>query len=170
MKSCPCKPNGRSGSSLIEVVIAVGVMAVAIPLVFGALAESGKSGMAAEAETRSVWMVPQAMDEIHASRDGRSQYFPATSNGEVFPPAGAVWGLAFSSQGSVVGKVTKADYDQGVKNLNGTKILYLLTMSATLPLTQTSPVPMLNVKITMEYPSGAPANRRQKLDFYTHTP
>lgn len=155
---------------MIEVVIAVGVMAVAIPLVFGALAESGKSGMAAEAETRSAWMVPQGLDEICASRDGCSQYFPATSIGEAFPSIGEVWGLAFSSKGSVVGKITKADYEQGIKNLNGTKISYLLTMGATLPLTQTGPVPILNVKMTVEYPSNAPANRRQKINFYTHTP
>ena len=49
------------GSSLIETVIAMGTLAIAIPLVFGAIAESGKSSMSSEAETRSTWIIPTCM-------------------------------------------------------------------------------------------------------------
>ncbi len=163
------KPE-KSGSSLIEVVIAVGVMAVAVPLVFGALAESGKTGMSAEAETRSAWMVPICMDEIKASREARSKYFTATTTGQVFPPASEVWALAFSPEGKPLGKVSKAEYDKGVKLVGGARVQYLATLSSTLPKTQTGPTPMLSARITLEYPSGTPASKRQKLDFYTRIP
>jgi len=162
--------SGQSGSSLIEVVIAVGVMAVAVPLVFGALAESGKSGMSAEAETRSAWMIPICMDEIRASREGRSKYFTPTTTGQVFPPASEVWALAFSAEGKPVGKVSKAVYDKGTKELNGARVLYLAAISSAVPKTQTGATPMLSARITIEYPSGAPAAKRQKLDFFTRIP
>lgn len=170
MKIPRIRKSGQSGSSLIEVVIAVGVMAVAVPLVFGALAESGKSGLSAEAETRSAWMVPICMDEIRASREGHSEYFTPTVTGQVFPPTGDVWALAFSPEGKVLGKVSKAVYDKGTKDLNGAKVLYLVAISSTLPNIQTGATPMLAAKITVEYPSGAPAAKRQKLDFFTRIP
>ena len=163
------KPSEKSGSTLIEVVIAVGVMAVAVPLVFGALAESGKSGMSARAETRSTWIVPLCIDEIRASREGRSEYFAATTTGQVFPPTGDVWVLAFSPDGKPIGKLPKADYDKGTTQLNGEKILYLATISAKTT-TQTGATPMLSARVTMEYPSGAPSTKRQKLDFFTRIP
>ena len=106
-----------TGSTLvIESVIAVCVLAVAIPLVFGALAEGGKSNFTAQAETRSTWMVTACMDEIHASRDGKPQYFTATTIGQTFPPAGDVWALAFSEEGRPIpADFPKALYDQGTK-------------------------------------------------------
>ncbi len=170
MKIATDKPPEKSGSTLIEVVIAVGVMAVAVPLVFGALAESGKSGMSAEAETRSTWIVPLCMDEVRASREGRSEYFAPTTTGQVFPPLGEVWALAFSPEGKLIGKIPKAVYDKGTKELNGVKILYLATISSTKPTKQTGATPMLSARITMEYPSGTPAAKRQKLDFFTRIP
>lgn len=170
MDILPDKPPEKRGSTLIEVVIAVGVMAVAVPLVFGALAESGKSGMSAEAETRSTWIVPLCVDEIRASREGRSEYFTATTTGQIFPPTGEVWALAFSQEGKPISKISKAVYDTGTKELNGVKISYLATISATNPPTQTGATPMLSARVTMEYPSAAPAAKRQKLDFFTRIP
>ncbi|MEO7097913.1 MAG: hypothetical protein ABI162_01030 [Luteolibacter sp.] len=155
---------------MIEVIIAVGVLAVAIPLVFGALAESGKSGMSSEAETRSTWIVPACMDEIRASREGHPQYFSSTTTGQIFPPAGDVWALAFSQEGKPIGKVTKALYDRGTKEINGTKILYLASISTESQPVTAEATPMLKTRISLEYPAAAPAEKRQKLDFFTRIP
>ncbi len=96
---------------MVEAVIAVGVLAVAIPLVFGTIAESGKSGVSAQAETRSTWMIPVCMQEIQDSRDGKPRYFTATTIGQAFPPAGQVWALAFNQEGRPVGKISSADIE-----------------------------------------------------------
>lgn len=152
---------------MIETVIAMGVLAVAIPLVFGALAESGKSGMSSEAETRSTWIVPACIDEIRASREGRPQYFSPTVAAQVFPPVGDVWVLAFSPEGKPVGKVDKVVYDKGIKELNGQAVRYFASLSAVTDLTKHGAVPMLRVRISLEYPSISPVGKRQKLDFYT---
>ncbi|MEY3897941.1 MAG: hypothetical protein RLZZ214_3462 [Verrucomicrobiota bacterium] len=175
----PMKKTSKTrGSSLIETVIAMGVLAVAIPLVFGALAEGGKSGMASEADTRSTWIVPSCMEEILASREGRPQFFTKTAVNEIFPPVGEVWALAFSPEGKTlvspdgkpIGKLTKADYDKGIKEINGQPVRYIATLSSAITPTPAGSTPMLRARITLEYPSTSPAKKRQKLDFYTRIP
>lgn len=157
------------GSSLIETVIAMGVLAVAIPLVFGAIAESGKSGISSEAETRSSWIVPACMDEILASREGTPRFFTNTKVGQAFPESGTTWALGFSAEGEPVGKIDKALYDKGTKEVDGKLIRYIATMSATAQVPAAA-TPMMRVQITLEYPSTSPAAKRQKLDFYTRIP
>lgn len=155
---------------MIETVIAMGVLAVAIPLVFGAMAESGKSGMSAEAETRSIWLVPVCMDEIRASREGRPRYFTSTAAAQAFPPNGDVWALAFSAEGKPVGKISKAAYDRGIKELDGQAVRYIASLSAAENPAEAEAAPMLRTRISVEYPSASPAAKRRKLDFYTRIP
>lgn len=167
----PMKKTSKTrGSSLIETVIAMGVLAVAIPLVFGALAEGGKSGMASEADTRSTWIVPSCMAEILASREGRPQFFTATAVNEIFPPTGEIWALAFSPEGKPIGKITKAVYDKGTKELNGKPVRYIASLSAATTPTASGATPMLRARIALEYPATSPAKKRQTLDFYTRIP
>lgn len=156
------------GSSLIETVIAMGVLAVAIPLVFAAIAASGKCSYSAESETRSTWIVAVCMEEIQASREGKPEFFTATSLAEIFPPTGDFWGLAFSFEGEPIAKITRSEYDKGIKEINGKPVRYLATLSAI----QTSkkginPV-ILRTSISLEYPSIAPISKRHKLEFYSH--
>lgn len=158
------------GSSLIETVIAIGVLAVAIPLVFGALAESGKSGMSSEAETRGVWMVPACMDEIRASREGRPRFFEPTAVNQSFPPDGEVWALAFSPEGKPVGKLAKAFYDKGTGQLDGRALGYIASLSSTAATVTGGATPMLCARISIEYPAASPAAKRRKLDFHTRIP
>lgn len=158
------------GATLIEAVIAIGVLAVAIPMVFGTIAEAGKSGMATEAETRSVWIVPACMEEVRASREGRSQYFAKTTIGQTFPNAGDVWALAFSPEGRPIGKLAKSAYDAGVKELNGSRVGYIATMTSAQAPVKAGTTPMLRLHVAVEYPAAAKSTRRSKLDFHTRIP
>lgn len=170
MIACPPTPSRKRGASLVEAVIAVGVLSVAIPLVFGALAESGKSALSSEAETRSTWIIPACMEEIQASRDGRPQFFTATAVGKTFPPDGDVWALAFSADGKPVGKVGKAAYDKGAREINGKPVLYIANLSSETEVPATGPTPMLRTRVSLEYPASSPATKRQKLEFFTRIP
>lgn len=170
MRTSPTPSRPVRGVTLVESVIAVGVLAIAIPLVFGSIAESGKSGMASQAETRSTWIVPVCMEEIRASREGNPEYFTSTRTGDAFPPAGQVWAIAFAQDGSPVGKMDAGAYGSGTRQINGKPVLYIATMSSEKETSATGSTPMLNVKITIEYPAAAPQGKRQTLDFHTRVP
>jgi Tfp pilus assembly protein PilV len=170
MNLTAAKTSENRGSSLIEAVIAMGVLAVAIPLVFGALAESGRSNVSSEAETRSTWIVPACMEEILASREGKPRFFTATTVGQIFPPAGDVWALAFSAEGKPIGKISKSVYDKGTKDVNGQTVRYIATLSSATTTTPAGATPMLRTLISLEYPSALPVAKRQKLEFHTRIP
>ncbi len=163
-------PKPNQGSTLIEAVLAIGILAVAIPLVFGVMAESNKSNFSSEAETFSNWIVPTCMDQIQASRDGRSAYFPTTLQQESFPLESEVWALGFSPEGQIVNKITAQEYEKGITKLNEQSIRYIASLSSTNLPENTIVVPMLRAKISLEYPAAAPAHKREKLNFYTLIP
>ena len=160
----------KSGATLIEAIIAMGVLAVAVPLVLGTIAEGGKSGMSAEAETRSTWLVSACMSEINASRVGQSQLLPATIIGQQFPPAGDVWALAFSPEGKLIGKLSKSQYDAGIKELDRTSVRFIAALSATPQVSTSGGIPLLKTRISIQHPSAAPAGKRFKLDYHTIIP
>ena len=164
------KTTENRGATLVEAVLAVGVLAVAIPLVFGTIAEAGRTGSNAEAETRSTWIIPLCVEEIQASRDGKSRFFAATKTGQVFPTAGDVWALAFADDGSLLGKVSKSDYDKGLRQLDGKPVRYIAAMSAAQTTNKPGTTPMLRMQISLEYPAAARAGKRAKLDFHSRLP
>jgi type II secretory pathway pseudopilin PulG len=158
------------GASLIEAVIAIGVLAVAIPVVFGTLAEAGKNALAAQAETRSTWMIPTCMNEIRASRAGHPQYFTPTTPGQKFPPTGEIWALAFSPEGQPIGRLSQAFYDKGTKELNGKTVRYIAAFGSSMIPVNHGTTPMMRVDISLEFPAAAVAAKRRKLDFHTRIP
>jgi type II secretory pathway pseudopilin PulG len=170
MKIHPSSMLCRRASTLVEAVIAIGVLSVAIPLVYATLAQAGKSELSSEAETRCTWMIPACLDEIRASRAGRSQYFNATVVGQTFPAAGEIWALAFSADGKPVGKIPKTAYENGLKSLDGKPVLYLASMMASAATIKAGEPPVMNVRISIDYPAAAAAAKRQKLDFHTRIP
>lgn len=170
MRTSPTPARNSRGVTLVESVIAIGVLAVAIPLVFGAIAESGKSGMSAQAETRAIWIVPVCMEEVRASRSGTPEYFTKTKVGEAIPPAGQVWALGFSADGNPVGKLDAGAYEQGSREIDGQPLLYIASIHSEPDQTSTGSTPMLTVRISIEYPAAAPVSKRQSLHFHTRIP
>ena len=83
-------------------------------------------------------------------------FSPPPSIGQTFPPAGDVWALAFSPEGKPIGKLSKALYDKGTKELDGKPVRYIASMSSSAQRPQPEPLPMLKVHISLEYPAAAP--------------
>lgn len=63
MKLSPKHP-GQRGMTLMEVVISIGVVAFAIPLILAATGSAGKTRLNAEADTRSVWLAREVQQEV----------------------------------------------------------------------------------------------------------
>ena len=167
MKPAAKKISFSKGTTLVESSIAMGILAVAVPLVFGSMAEAGKSGSSAEAETRCAWAIPACLQEIENSRAGKPQYFSATETGESFPPDDEIWALAFSSEGSVIGKISVAEYKSGVRSACGRMVSHIANIRAS---KFDENDRMLGLRITLEYPAAAPAGKRRTLDFHSRIP
>jgi type II secretory pathway pseudopilin PulG len=163
-------PKLPRGFSLIEVIVSVGVLALAIPLVLAAMLESGNSSASAAAETRSGWIVPTCLDELNAAAHGSSKLVPNTPFGTAFPPAGQVYGIAFDVGGQSIGAVDKTGYDEGVKRLNDKDVRYIAQIEGELLTEKTGFAPLRSIHISIEYPAAAAATKRTKLDFYTQMP
>jgi type II secretory pathway pseudopilin PulG len=159
-----------AGVSLIESLIALGVLAVAIPAVLAVMTEAGKSGLASQAETRSTWMIPACLDEIRASRGGSPQYFSPTASGQAFPPPGELWALAFSPEGRPIGKLPRTLYSNGIRELDGQTVRYIASLASSEVPGSDASARLLNVRISLEYPAASPETQRRKLVFHTRMP
>jgi len=164
------KTTHTQGSSLMEVVIAVGVLAIAVPLIFGSIVESGNAGQYSSAETRAPWMVRACMEEIKASRSGKARFFTNTNIDQAFPPAGEIWALAFSETGSLVGSLSREQYDGGLRKLENSDIRYIATIQSSSPPPDDPDGMALPVRITIEFPAAVPAAKRRTIDFHTRVP
>lgn len=172
MKSHPTPPTRpvARGTSLVEAIVAIGVLAVAVPLVFATLAGSGESGLAAQAETRCSWIIPVCVAELQATRTDQARFLPATRAGEAFPPAGEVMALAFALDGRPLGMLDKVSYEKGLREMAGEPVRFISSLSGRPVDDGGGGTPLLRVHITLEYPATAPATKRQKLDFHTRMP
>jgi hypothetical protein len=158
------------GSSLIEVVISMGVLAVVIPLVLCVLADADRASSASQAKTRSGRIIPSCLAEIHASRNGIPEFFEKTERGQSFPPLDQLWVLGFSGNGKVMGTLSRAEYQKGQATLRDQEIRYFAVLSAS-PLPEKLGIPpMMQLRISIEYPAAAPVGRRAISDFYTQLP
>lgn len=169
MKSLAPQPRQRVGFSLIETAIALAVLVASVPMVFLAMGEAGKSAMASEAESRGCRIVPLCLEEMRASREGRSRWFSSSSTGESIAADGEFRALAFSSDGKVVGVVSEEMHQTGASRLDNKPIRYIATMTSALRESNSHPA-MRNVCITLEYPATGPVARRGKLEFHTLIP
>ncbi len=165
-----CETKSRCGGfSLLEIVIALGVLAVSVPLVFLALEEGGRSGMASAADNRGGAMAEVCLEEIRASREGRACWVSNTIPGESIPPEGGFWALAFADDGRVMGPVSTAQWASGVARLDGKAVRYLARIASESRASEGLPE-MRIVRVTVEDPASAPLGKRGKSDFYTLVP
>lgn len=167
----PAHPSHcRRGASLIEVVIAMGVLAVSVPLVFAVIAKSGQNSSHARAETRCAWIIPACLNEIEAARSGQSKFIPSRLPGEPFPAAGTLLCIGFAEDGRPLGTIEQAAYDKGIKTLSDEPVRYLATIRSEVAPVKAGSPPMLNLHLIVEHPAAAPARKRQKIDFHSRIP
>ncbi len=169
MITAQLEPRQRVGFSLIETALALAVLVAAVPMVFLAMGEAGKSAMASEAESRGCRIVPLCLEEMRASREGRSRWFPSSTIGEMRTTDGDFRALAFSADGKVVGVLSEEMHGSGASRLDNQSVRYIATMTSSPRESDPHPT-MRNIRIVLEYPAAAPAARRGKLEFQTLMP
>lgn len=157
------------GVSLIETMVAIGVLAVVGPLSVGAVLKSGAGGASARAETRATVIVDHCLTEIRSARDAISLHLPTLKPGEAFGH-GAPLCLAFDGNARLLGAVNSASYSEGADSVGGEIPVYLARIAGSLDAPRDGHTPLLTITLSVEYPAVAPEAKRRTLDFHTKLP
>lgn len=159
----------RRGITLVETMVAIGVLAIVAPLALAALLKSGEGGASARAETRAPAIVEACLAELKVAREGLSEHLPALQAGESFGTDGVLC-LAFNRQGALLGKVDAATYDAGTTRVANQDAVFFARLRGELETERDGFSPMLTVAVTVEHPAVAPGNKRRRMEFHTKLP
>jgi len=157
------------GVSLVETMVAIGVLAVVGPLAVAALMKSGEGGSTARAETRSPAIVERCLSELKAARDTNSEFLPKLQPGENFG-MGSMVCLAFSADGTLLGPVSEGLYSKGSGKIDNKDAAYFAVLEGELRDQRPGYPPLLTVHIKVEHPAIAPKEKRTRMEFYTQLP
>lgn len=104
---------GRAGFTLMEVVISVGVLAVAVPVVLAMVVAGGESSRIADDETRAVLVARSVVEEIRAAREGEGRVLRRKLDWPKFPATGDRLVLMVDGEGVLVRELEADRYASG---------------------------------------------------------
>lgn len=142
MKTYPS--SKRSGSLLLETVLAVAVMAVIVPVAMMAMGRACKSEQEVRVETLGLWTVPACLEEWKATGEPRV--------------------LALAGDGCVMGPLTESQYDKGLLEVNGQRVSYLCSIKEAV--VDADRLALRSVKLSLEYPAAAAVADRRRIEFH----
>jgi type II secretory pathway pseudopilin PulG len=169
-----CQPKKWvKGMTLMETVIAIGVIGFAIPMILAGTTASLNDRSNAEADTRAAWIAKDLEQQINAlwATPRQFSYLPASLvlnfpvNGTEVSPLVFI----YTNQGRFLRAGTPADLRTGVTDRDAQ---YLVTLYSTahqpinfIPALPTAPSPLSRVFINVDYPAKARLGRRQSVVF-----
>jgi Tfp pilus assembly protein PilV len=157
---CVSRSSFVPGFSLVEAVVALGVLAVAVPLGLAALAGAVASDGAARADAVAPGIVATCLEELRAAKDSGGRWLPALKTGESL--AGKSWRLGFSAAGEAVGCVEPETDRTGCRD---GRMAYLAKMECS-----GADEAAGKVRVTVGFPAAARAEVRKKVEFVTRMP
>lgn len=162
-KMTACTP----GATLTEAALAIGVLAVVIPLVSAALGEAGRTIDDARLDSRSPTMVASCIEAIERARDGEPGCLPPYPASTSFAADGEICALAFTGEGSLLGRISMDEYEMGIRHLHRGEARYLAKLSAKPTSDTSTSVRPLALTITLEHPASAPEALRTRSSFHS---
>jgi hypothetical protein len=146
----------------VEAVVALGVLAVAVPLGMAALAGAVASDGVARADAVAPGIVATCLEELRAAKLGGGRWLPAVETGESL--AGKSWRLGFSSAGEAVGYVEPETDQAGCRD---GRMAYLAKMEW---IGADEGAGVSKIRVTVGFPAVARAEVRKKVEFVTRLP
>ncbi len=147
----------KSGMTLSEVVIAIGIIAFSVPLIVAATGGAHHSRQAADADTRSAWLVRDVQRKIMSEW---AEAMKPSGYEITFPfPSADTPEVAMELRYKQDGALLVEDADQAT---------YLVKVEAEpyLPrLNQSKASSLARVSIQIQYPAKASPNKRKKLTY-----
>lgn len=152
------------GFSLIEVVLALGVIAFALVGIMGLFPVAMKSAQESQRETRATLIAQQIFSDLRVSA-GTNRFVisgptASTTNGLSLSSDGNLY-LAFGTNGSPLASVTSSDFTNSYPDLAAS---FLANISVD---TNTGTSNLSRVQTTIETPAAAPSTSRAKYTFVT---
>lgn len=110
MKLAP-KCHARRGMTLMEVVIAIGVIAFVVPLILAATGSAGDSRRNAGADTRSVWLAREVQRQVLSkwAEPARDSVITGSLTFPAFSSQAAPLVLAFDAEGEFIAEGSAQD-------------------------------------------------------------
>ncbi|MBB5349902.1 Tfp pilus assembly protein FimT [Haloferula luteola] len=154
-----------AGVSLVETVVAVAVLAVAIPLSLAAMTKAGDETRVARAETRAPAIAEYVKMELEQARSGTSAVYGKLDEFPVLSEGSGAKPLGFSRDGSLIGPLGDDEYENGVRPTAGQEEVYFVALATT---RTTERGTLVTVKIA--HPAIRAAKKRKEVSFHTLLP
>lgn len=132
------------GFAMLEVVMAAAIAGLMLPLAMVVVADAGRECSRNRMEGVSLWVVPVCVQE--------------------FDEAEEVSVCAVAADGRVMGRVTEAEYQDGLDQIDGMAVRYLCRVSvaeSTIPKERG----LKRVMVSFESPAKAMATMRRRLEY-----
>ena len=168
------KKRGSDGMTLMETVIAIGVIAFAVPLILAGTTASLNDRRNSEADTRSAWLAKDIEEQIAAvwATPRRYTYLP-DSLPLNFPAIGSESDpvvLIYDNTAKFVSTGSKSDLQNGSKVQNAQFLVSIYSKAQTTNNLTSSTTQLSRVYLKIQYPAKAPLAKRQIGQFSLVTP
>jgi type II secretory pathway pseudopilin PulG len=149
------------GLTLMEAVIALGIIAVAVPLVLSATAVSSRTRINAETDTRSAWLARTVQRELtDAWRTLPSAMFTPAPTFPNFASATAPEVLLFDAEGRFLARGNGNDYTNGSRNPNAVYLVSVHSQRQNPANITTNENLLARVQITVAHNAKSPLAKR----------
>lgn len=183
----------RSGYTLTEVILAMAVMAIAVPLILGLVVAGGESSRQAERETRAVITARTVFEELRRALEGNSEFIETNDlpwgSGEISPAFGGIGGggsiagpgsgseegsdwliLELDRQGEIVGLADDMKYEERWEGENQDVVGLAAVRGYSqqienVEISDGEPLSVFRVEVRIESPARAEARNRERLVF-----
>ncbi len=158
-------PPARAGFSLVEIVIALGIVSVAVVAIFGLLPVAYRSALESRRETQAAFVAEQIIGDLRMSSFTNARII-SLGGGE--PEALPGFSLAVSGTRAVAGdeqnrvtrEITAADYDAGLTDES-------LSFLARIRVEPAGLGNLSKVEVEVSAPAAAPLSARSRQGFFT---
>lgn len=156
----------EKGFSLVEIVIALGIVSFALVAIFGLLPTGYKSAIESRRDTRSAFIAEQIVSDLRASSFSNATILCKGSDGKLtaLTPidlrASGTRVLACDGQDSILKELAISDYDS---SYTGAEAEYL----ARIKTTPTGLSNLFQIEVEVSAPPAAPLSSRTRRGFFT---
>ncbi len=185
----------RAGYNLTEVILAMAVMSVSVPLILGLVVAGGESSRRAEQETRAVMTARSVFEELRHAQEGNSGIIAADEipwgAGPVNAGVAGIGGgrsipgplsgsensnddgwllLELDADGALIDLADEMDYEEGWRGLNErvTSIAAVRGFSQEVEdaeISEGQPLRVFRIEVRIETPARAAARSRERTVF-----